>query len=64
MPPKPALIAVPCQEPDVIVPRNELPETESAVVEAYGNCDAVRVEDAKKTPWVQSEVVVARVVVA
>ena len=34
------------------------------VVEAYGNCDAATVEDAKKTPWVQIDVVVAAVPVA
>ena len=35
----------------------------SAVDEAYGNCDAARVEDEKKTPCVQMLEVVAAVVV-
>jgi CRISPR/Cas system-associated protein Cas7 (RAMP superfamily) len=32
------------------VPKKPVPETVSAVEEAYGNCDAATVEDAKKTP--------------
>jgi hypothetical protein len=33
------------------------------VEDAYGNCEARRVDDEKKTPWVQMLVVVAAVVV-
>jgi hypothetical protein len=61
VPPKVAPIAVPFQVPVVTVPKKELPETESAVVEAYGNCEAATVEDEKKTPWDQMLVVVAAV---
>lgn len=41
-----------------------VPETVMAVVDANGNCDAAAVEEAKKTPCVEIEVVVAAVVVA
>ncbi len=34
-----------------------------AVEDAYGNCDAATVDDAKKTPWVRMDVVVAAVLV-
>ena len=54
-------MAVPFHVPVVTVPKKELPETESAVVEAYGNCEAATVEEEKKTPCVQIEVVVAAV---
>jgi len=40
-----------------------VPETEIAVVDAYGNCDAATVDDEKKTPPDQMEVEVALVVV-
>ena len=33
------------------------------VVDAYGNWDAATVDEAKKTPWVRMELVVAEVVV-
>jgi hypothetical protein len=61
-------------EPDVMlemvrfdvdaVPKYPVPETESAVDEAYGNCDAAAVLEAKKTPWVSMDEVVAAVLVA
>ena len=41
----------------------KLPAIERAVVEAYGNCEAAAVEDAKKTPWVEMDEVVAAEVV-
>ena len=57
MPPEVGPIAVPLQEPEVTVPITELPLTftlvaESAVVDAYGNCDACVVEVEKKAPAV------------
>ena len=38
-------------------------EVVNAVDDAYGNCEAATVEEEKKTPCVQMEVVVAAVVV-
>jgi hypothetical protein len=61
VPPFATAIVVPFQVPDVTVPKKELPETESAVVEAYGNCEAATVDEAKKTPWVRMEEEVADV---
>jgi hypothetical protein len=61
VPPKVAPMAVPFQVPVVTVPKKELPETESAVVDAYGNCEAATVEEEKKTPCDQMLVVVAAV---
>ena len=61
VPPNPTPIAVPFHIPDVTVPKNELPDTESAVVDAYGNCDDATVDDAKKTPWVRIDDEVADV---
>ena len=45
------------------VPKYPVPETLSAVDDAYGNWLAATVELEKNTPWVQIEVVVAAVVV-
>ena len=56
-------MAVPFHVPVVTVPKKELPETESAVVEAYGNCEAATVDEEKKTPWVRMLDVVAAVFV-
>ena len=41
------------------VPKYPVPLTLSAVDDAYGNCDAAAVDEAKKTPWVRMDVVVA-----
>ena len=38
-----------------------VPLADMAVDDAYGNCDAAAVDEAKKTPWVRMEVVVAAV---
>ena len=56
--------AVPPAEETTSALVDAVPETVRPVVEAYGNCDAATVEDAKKTPWVRIEVVVAAVFVA
>ena len=49
-------MAVPFQTPPATVPRYEVPETEKAVDEAYGNWDA-RVEEAKYAGAVYAVVV-------
>ena len=46
---------------DALVPKS-VPVVK-AVDDAYGNCDAARVDDEKKTPWVKILVVVAAVLV-
>jgi hypothetical protein len=55
--------AVPFHVPLVTVPKNELPETERAVEDAYGNCEEAVVDVEKKTPIVHIEELVADVVV-
>ena len=47
----------------VAVLKNAVPDTEIAVDDAYGNCDAAAVDDAKNTPCVRMDDVVADVVV-
>jgi hypothetical protein len=47
---------------EVIFVAKRLPAVR-AVDDAYGNCDAATVDEEKKTPWVNSELVVAAVVV-
>ena len=45
----------------VAVPKYPVPETVIAVDDAYGNCEAATVLEAKNTPCVRMEVVVAAV---
>ena len=43
------------------VPEKSVPDTESAVVLAYGSCEATVDEEKSAPPWSQSEVEVAAV---
>ena len=65
VPPKIALLEVRIPEksavPVALVKKRLL--VVKAVEDAYGNCEAATVEEAKNTPWVRMEVVVAAVLV-